>query len=235
MRLSERRPAERHGLAAGRPRRAQRAPLRRLSCRLAAGSVIAALVVGLTAAPALANTWTVHPGGNFSGTASLGSTIITDTVTPSSVTCNKSKIIGHLTPGTGLAGHHIGTITGAVFTGCTSFFGATTVTAAGLPWFLNAVGYANPITSGRVTGIHLNLAAGTCSAVVDGTGPAANDGKISFRYSNADSALKFIPAAASLKFYGVSAGCGTTFGTNDAAAYVATYYPITPHQKITSP
>jgi hypothetical protein len=234
MRLSERHLAGRQGLAAGWPRKAPRAPLRRLFCRMAAGSVMAALVVGLTAAPALANTWTVSPGGGFSGTALSGSTVITDTTVPTSVTCTHSKITGHLTPGSGLAGHHIGTITAAVFTGCSVGSVAFTVTAAGLPWFLNAVSYANPITSGRVTGIHLNLAAGTCSAAVDGTGPKANDDKISFRYSNADFALKFIPAAASLEFRNVT-GCGTTFGTNDPATYTASYFPITPSQMITSP
>jgi hypothetical protein len=235
MRLSERHLAGRHGLAPGRPRKARRAPVRRLSCRMAAGSVMAALVVGLTAVPALASTWTVHPGGNFSGTASLGSTVITDTVTGTSVTC-KSKITGTLNSGTGLAGHHIGTITAAAFTGCTSsVLGANTVTAAGFPWFLNAVSYASPITSGRVTGIHLNLVAGGCSAVVTGTAVTANDGKINFRYSNADSALKFIAPAVSLAFYGVSVGCSTHLFDGDVATYVATYHPITPSQKITSP
>jgi hypothetical protein len=221
MRLSERHLAGRHGLAPGRPRKARRAPVRRLSCRMAAGSVMAALVVGLTAVPALASTWTVHPGGNFSGTASLGSTVITDTVTGTSVTC-KSKITGTLNSGTGLAGHHIGTITAAAFTGCTSSV-------------LGAVSYASPITSGRVTGIHLNLVAGGCSAVVTGTAVTANDGKINFRYSNADSALKFIAPAVSLAFYGVSVGCSTHLFDGDVATYVATYHPITPSQKITSP
>ena len=227
MRLSERHPAGRRGLAAGRPRRARRAAVRRLSCRMAAGSVMAALVVGLTAVPVLAFTWSVHPGGSFSGTAVPGSTVITDTVTGTSVTC-KSKITGTLNSGTALAGHHIGTITAAAFTGCTSaVLGATTVTAAGLPWYLNAVSYASPITSGRVTGIHLNLVAGTCSATVTGT--------IKFRYSNADSALKFIAASASLAFSGVTTGCGTHLASGDPATYVATYHPITPSQTITSP
>lgn len=227
MRVSERHLAGRHGLAGGRPRRARRAPIRRLSWRMAAGSVLAALVVGLTAAPALALTWTVHPGGTFSGAAIVGSTVITDTATHNSVTCTHSKIIGHLNGGNHANGNHIGTITNAIFTSCSGGFAVTAV-AGSLPWFLNAVGYnsASRITSGDVTGIQLNLSHGTCSAVVGGM--------INFNYSNNDYALKFIPTAASLSFTSVSSGCGTTFATSDPATYTATY-AITPHQKIIHP
>ncbi len=234
MRLSERHLGRWHGVPAGRPRRVRRAAVRRLSCRVAAVSVMAALVVGLTAAPAFASTWTVHPGGSYSGTYSRASTVITDTLTGASVTC-KSKITGTLNSGTSLPGHHIGKITAATFAGCTSSaLGATTVTAVGLPWFLNALGYASPITRGQVTGIHLNLVAGGCSAVVDGTTATANDGKIKFRYSNADHALKFIAPAVRLAFYSVSAGCLPHLHTGDAATDVATYV-IAPSQTITSP
>lgn len=235
MKLSKRHLARRRGLPAGRPRRARRAVARRLSCRMAAASVMAALAVGLTAVPAFALTWTVHPGGPFTGTATPGSTAITDSTTSSTVTCNRSKITGSLLSGNQSTGHHIATITGATFTGCTATtFGAATVTAAGLPWFVNAVGYASPITHGRVTGIHLNVVAGGCSASVDGTTANANDGKINFQYSNADFGLKFTPAAASLVFSSAT-GCGTTFALSDPATYVASYFPITPHQTIISP
>ena len=192
MRLSERHLAGRHGLAAGRPRRAQRALLRRLSCRMAAGSVMAALVVGLTAAPALANTWTVHPGGNFSGTASLGSTIITDTVTPSSVTCNKSKITGHLTPGTGLAGHHIGTITGAYFHRLHQLLRGDRGDRRGLA-LVPERGRLRQPDHQRARHRHPPEPGRRCWRWSAGP-QQTNDGKISFRYSNADSALKLRPA-----------------------------------------
>lgn len=233
MKLSERHLARRRGLPAGLPGRARRAEVRRLSCRMAAGSVMAAVVVGLTAVPAFASTWTVSPGGGFSGTAQPGSTVITDTATSSTVTCTGSNITGSLLSGNQTTGHHIGTITAATFTGCTATtFGTATVTAVGLPWYLNAGSYASPITSGHVTGIHLHLVAGGCSAVVKGTGERAHG--ISFRYSNADFALKFIPAGSSLVFSSVT-GCGTTFVVNDPATYTASYFPITPNQTITSP
>lgn len=226
MRLSERHLSRRHRLPPGRSRGARRAAVRRLSYRMAAGSVMAAVVVGLTAAPALALTWKVFPGGNFSG-ADAGSTVITDTTAspPISVTCTPSKITGHLNPGLHPNGLAIGTITTAIFTSCNGGFAVAPVPSS-LPWALNAIGYStvNRITSGTITGIQLTLTGpSSCTANLAGT--------IHFRYSNNDYGLKFIPAATGLNFS--TSGCGFTSG--DAATYVADYYPITPHQKIVHP
>ena len=212
------------------------AVVRRLSYRMAAGSVMAALVVGLTAVPAFALTWTVMPGGNFSGAASTGSTVLTDTGTTTSVTCTNSKIIGHLDGGFHATGYHIGKITNAVFTNCSDTANSVSFTvtpiAASFPWFVNANSYASPIASGRVTGIQLDLAGSNgCSVTVGGT--------IHFHYSNSVYALKFTAPAVTLSVASVGTGCpgapATPFTLNDAATYVATYFPITPHQKIIHP
>jgi hypothetical protein len=203
---------------------------------MAAGSVMAALVVGLTAVPALAMNWTVQPGGNFTG-KSLGSTVITDTGTSAAVTCQHSKITGHLPTGTVTSGSPLGTIMGATFTGCTG--GATlTAGASSFPWSVNAVGFANPITSGNITGIHLNLTVAGCTAKVDGTTTAtADNGETNFRFSNADSYMKFIaPTTISLRIYVIS-GCTSApfnFTNHDTATYIAAY-AITPSQVIKSP
>lgn len=200
-------------------------------------SVGTALMVGLTAVPALASTWTVSPGGGFSGTDSVGQLVqVTDTVGAGiTVTCTTSRISGTLNSGAGLAGHHIGAITAATFAGCSVGSVTFTVTDVSSSWYLNAVSYASPITSGRVTGIRLHLAGSNgCSAVVGGI--AMKPYGITFHYSNSDFALKFAPVA-NLKFSSVT-GCAATatpFANGDPATYTATYYPITPNQVITSP
>jgi hypothetical protein len=243
MKLPARRTAARYGLVAGRSAGARRTAGGRLARRMVLGTVTAAALVvgvsaapalGVSAAPALAILWTVSPGGPFSGSDPTGTTVITDTAVPTSVTCKISKITGTLHSGSGLSGTHIGEISTATFTEC--FTGSKTfkVTASGFPWFLNAISYSSPVTSGHVTGIHLGLVGpGGCSAVVDGTAATANDGKVTFHYSNTTHKLKFA-APAALKFYSVTAGCGPLFASTDPATYTA-IYTITPAQHITSP
>jgi hypothetical protein len=243
MKLPARHTAARYGLVAGRSAGARRTAGGRLARRMVLGTVTAAALVvgasaapalGVSAAPAVAGTWTVSPGGPFSGTDPTGTTVITDTAVPTSVTCKISKITGTLHSGSGLSGTHIGEISTATFTEC--FTGSKTfkVTASGFPWFLNAISYSSPVTSGHVTGIHLGLVGPAgCSAVVDGTAAAANDGKVTFHYSNTTHKLKFA-APAALKFYAVTAGCGPLFASTDPATYTA-IYKVTPAQSITSP
>jgi hypothetical protein len=191
-------------------------------------SVAAALMAGAGAAPAFASTWTVKPGGSFSGTSI---TMLTDVTSSTTITC-KNIFHGSLVTGVVPTGTHLGMFGSVTYAGCNS--STWTVTASALPWWLNALSYASPVTTGKITGIHLALAGpGGCTAVMDGTSATAGNGKVTVKYSNTTAGLKLV-ASAGLHVWSVSAACGTLFANGDVVHYTG-LIPITPHQHIVSP
>src|SRR5215831_4683928 len=91
--------------------------------RFLLNATMASLAVALCAGPATAavtqmvTTWTVTPGGSFTGHA--GTTKLKDTANGSSLNCTASSLAGRFKPGTGLSGTGIGSITGGgKFTDC---------------------------------------------------------------------------------------------------------------------
>jgi hypothetical protein len=192
----------------------------------------AALTIGLGASQAVAATWTVKPGGAI--TATSGTTTLKDTSTGNSLTCKSSKSTATLKSGSGLSGTGIGSIKTATFSTCTGPLGLTfTVTSGHLPWHLNAVSYSSGVTHGTITGIHATLTGSGCSAIVDGTGATANNGKVSGTYTNSTHVLKILTTGGNLHIYNVS-GCLGLIHSGDGSTFTANY-SVSPAQTITSP
>ena len=207
--------------------------LKRTGSVLFVGAAIAG-VIGLSAAPAVAATWTVKPGGSVAATA--GKTTLTDTRSGVALSCTSSKGAATLKSGSGLSGTGIGSITSLTFNSCTGPLGLMfTVTTSHFPWSLNAVSFnsTSGVTTGTITGIHATLTGPSCSAVVDGTGATADNGMVSGTYTNSTGALKPLTTGGNLHIYNVS-GCAGLIRTGDSTTFSATY-AVSPKQTITSP
>ena len=198
----------------------------------AAGLVVAAAAASVVAVttPALAATWTVTSGGSITGTA--GTTKLHDVNTNNDLTCTSSKVTGTLKSGSGLSGTGIGSIATVAFTSCTGPAGIKfNVTAGALPWSLNALSYASPLTTGSITGIHATLGGFGCTATVDHTSATSNDGSVTGTYSN--STHNLVTSGGNLKLFNVS-GCLGLINSGDSVTFLATY-ALSPPQTITSP
>ena len=199
-------------------------------------SAAAASVVGLAAAPALAaTTWTVKPGGSFTGAA--GSTVVTDSTNGLSVTCSSSTIKGSLKSGSGLAGKGIGTVTSLAFKNCTVAGFTVSVTITGtMP--INATVYnaTTKTASLTITKIHGKLSVSSlgCSAIIDGTGATAHNGMVKGKFNNTKDALKVLATGGNLHLYSVSSGCQGAVNSGDAVNFT-TSYKFTPKTIIKSP
>src|SRR5215472_2504969 len=122
--------------------------LKRTGSVLFLGAAIAG-VIGLSAAPAVAATWTVKPGGPT--TATSGKATLTDTRSGVSLSCASSKGAATLKSGSGLSGTGIGSITSLAFTSCTGPGGLMfTVTNSHFPWSLNAVSFNSTTSTGAL-------------------------------------------------------------------------------------
>jgi hypothetical protein len=191
------------------------------------------VAVGASAGVALAVaiTFTISPGGAI--TAKAGTTTLKDTNTGSVLTCASSSSSGTLKKGSGVAGSNLGSITKLSFSNCTGPLGLTfTVKTTHFPWHLNAVSFSSGVTTGTITGIHATLSGPGCSAVVDGTGASANNGKVTAKYSNSTGKLS-TTGAGNLHVYNVS-GCAGLINTGDTTSFVGSY-TVSPKQTITSP
>ena len=192
---------------------------------LSASSALAATNAGVAA------TWTVKPGGAI--TAKAGTTTLKDTSTGSVLTCTSSSGKGTAKTGSGLSGTGIASITAMSFSNCTGPLGLTfTVKTSHFPWHLNAVSFSSGVTTGSITGIHATLSGPSCSAVVDGTGATANNGKVTAKYSNSTGKLT-TTGAGNLHVYNVS-GCAGLINSGDGSSFKGSY-TISPKQTITSP
>jgi len=208
--------------------------------RFALTATTAILTVALGAGPAAAagtrtgTTWTVTPGGPFTGHA--GTTKLEDTTNGDSLNCTSSALAGRFKPGTGLSGTGIGSITGGgKFTDCAGPFPfPVSITLRGLPWPISVTADHSGVVHGTISHIEIIavLPAG-CRFTLDGTAAGALDGAVQFSYSNSAHTLKLLPAGANLHFYKVSK-CAGVVHSGDAAAYLASY-TLSPGQTITSP
>jgi hypothetical protein len=196
-------------------------------------AAILAAILGVTTVLA-ATTWTVGPGGPVS--MKSGKFILTDTTTGSAPTCQSSALSGRLKGGSGLPGTHIGSITTARFTGCSTPFGpGFTLQARDLPWHLNVLSYnaTAGVATGSLSHLQIKFLFPSCTAVIDGTSGTASDGIVKFRYTNSTGRLKLLTIGDNLHFYNVQ-GCAGLIRTGDSATISATY-TVSPKQAITSP
>jgi len=205
------------------------------SGRIAFSATTAILTVALGAgpAPAATTTWTVAPGGPFTGHA--GTTKLEDTTDGNSLNCSSSVLSGRFKPGTGLSGTDIGSITGGgKFVNCLSPFPlGYTITLRGLPWHVSVTADHNGVVRGTISRIEITVSLPACNFTIGGTAAGAFDGIAQFSYSNATHTLKLLPAGTNLHYFKVN-GCAGLINSGDSAAYLASY-PITPGQTITGP
>ena len=198
-------------------------------------SAATASVIGLAAAPALAAaTWTVKPGGSFTGAATKAT--VTDSTKGLSLTCTSSTAKGSLKSGSGLAGTGIGTVSSFAFSSCTA---GASVKVSVVGASLNATAYSTvtKVAKLTITKFHgtftVSILPG-CSATVDGTSATAHNGLVKATFSNGTDTLKVLATGGNLHLYKPTSGCGTAFSNGDAVNFTAGY-KLTPKQTITSP
>jgi hypothetical protein len=205
--------------------------------RLGASLAVAVLAVGLAAAPSLATTaktWTVKPGGSFSGRS--GKVTLTDTATGVALFCKSSSLSGKLKSGRGLPSTHIASITAFSISSCLGPLGNTyTVTTGIFPYYLDTKSYdtARGETTATVTGIRAFMQGFGCFADIDGT-TLTTGGIIKGEYANSTHKLQIITSGSTLQLYNASSGCLGLFNNGDPMTISGTY-TITPKQAITSP
>lgn len=199
---------------------------------LVTGAALAA-AVGLAAAPAsAAGTWTVSGGGTFTGTST--NSVLTDSKTGTQLKCTSSKATGSAANGTGLSGTGLGSISGVTWTSCSGPLGITfTVTAQNLPWALNAVSYASPVTTGTLSGVKAHISGAGCTADFGGAtnGSAAT---IDIKYSNTTHVLSVL-GTGDLHAWNVSGICLGLLNSGDAVSYKGDYTLSPATLVITSP
>src|SRR5262245_48159264 len=195
-----------------------------------AAATLAATLGTASSVAVTAATWTVRPGGSFSGS---GSTLLTmiDTKTQSGFYCTSSSLAGKLKSGSGLAGGDLGSVTAISATDCDEPAGYG-FTFRGLPYVLSASSYSSGTTKGKIMGIHARGTGPGCVFVIDGTSATADNGSAKVTYSNSTGKLKFSPGG-NLHFYKVS-GCFGLFLSGDPVTPADTF-PLSPKQTITSP
>jgi hypothetical protein len=201
--------------------------------RIAFSTTTAILTVALGTGPAAAATWTVAPGGPFTGHA--GTTKLEDTTDGNSLNCSGSVLSGRFKSGTGLSGANIGSITGGgKFTSCLGPFPlGYTITLRGLPWHVSVTVDHSGVIHGTISHVEITASLPACLFTIDGTAARAFDGIVHFSYSNPTRVLKLLPAGTNLHYYQVS-GCAGIVNSGDSAAYLASY-TLSPGQAITGP
>jgi hypothetical protein len=225
--------------------------------RIAAVAVAAALpataAVAASAAAATA-TWTVSPGGNWTGPLSGGATfVIQDGVTGTTVTCVSSAITGSFTAGSGQSGL-LGPITSVSPGTCTgpggSAYTVATNASSAAPWFVGAVAYnaSTGITNGDLTtasssgtGLAITLTGPGCTVVLGGT--TTLHAYLIFDYQNGNGRLAIPYHTYRPTIRIVSSTCSSWRATDGARVYTTPVFPgssaggfaLSPSQTITSP
>jgi hypothetical protein len=202
---------------------------------LAGTAVLAAGPAVAPPAAAIANAWTIRPGGTITATA--GKTTLTDVSAGSVVPCVSSRMTGTLKPGSGLAGAGIGSVATAAYDRCGVALFTLRLTPRGLPWRLNLTSYDahSGAARGTISGLRLVFSSPEipCAAVINGTSSTAADGVVAVSYANKTGTLRVLPGGGNLHWYHVRS-CARVVRTGDPATLSASY-SISPRQAITSP
>src|SRR5580658_9015168 len=115
--------------------------MRKRMIALLGGTATVVAVVAMSAAPALAATWTVKNGGTDLVANQSGSFTLTDVDTGESVTCTGGSADLTISNGAGLSGTAIGSLSGVTFSDCTGPFGISVTLSPVGTWELNAASY----------------------------------------------------------------------------------------------
>jgi hypothetical protein len=198
----------------------------RLIGALAAGAALIASVVMSAPATAVPATWTVTPGGAFTGTAST--TVLKIQESGVQLTCRSAGARGTAKSGSGLS-NPLATLPagGVTFNTCSGPFGLTfTVTHVGT-WNLNGSTYSAGVTTGTLTNINANINGPGCQASVTGT--------VAATYTNSTHVLAVVPNFTLLiNFVSASNNCLGLIVQGQHASFNGAF-TINPAQTITSP
>jgi hypothetical protein len=192
------------------------------------GAVLA-VTLGATSSSAATATWTIKPGGNFSAS---GKITLTDTSGGAAITCS-SRWTGRFKSGHGLPGAGLGMVRGLSLSNCSAAGGLKFTVTARLPWSINGTSYKPGVTKGTITRIHLKLAGAPCSAVMDGTSGSADNGKVTFSYTNRTGQMVLLGSRSNLHFWNIQ-GCLGLINSGDGGSMTGTL-TLSPRQAISSP
>jgi hypothetical protein len=192
----------------------------------AAAGVLAAATLLAAPAQAATPTFTVSPGGAWSGTQAADSTVgIRDTVSNQVTLCSGLAVAGRFTAGSGRSGTNIGALTNIAFTGCTAEGVAVTVTvhtSAANPAQINLTGVApsDPaLVDGQATNISLTLDdANGCHAVV-GAQTGGGPGSTGLAYRSTDARFSFAAPGKGLVVQSTTGPCDTGAGGLDVKQF----------------
>jgi hypothetical protein len=208
---------------------------------LLGGGLVAATTLSLSATAVLATsatTWTVRPGGPVTGVGT-GKGSFRDISTGTTLSCTSSNTSATVKSGSGLSGTGIAAITAVTYSNCTGPLGLTfavqTSASETNAAEQNAKSFnaATGVATETITHISGTISGPSCSATVNGTTSAGNNGMVTGHYSNSTGVLTISSSGGNLHIFNVS-GCAGLINSGDSAA-ITTSYKITPHQTITSP
>ena len=224
--------------------------------RIATVAVAAALpaTAAMATSAAAATTWTVSPGGSWTGPLSSGATfVIQDGVTGTTVTCVSSAIAGSFTAGSGQS-DLLGPINSVSPGMCTgpggSAYTVATNASSVAPWFVGAVAYnaSTGITNGDLTtasnsgtGLAITLTGAGCTVVLGGT--TTLRAYLIFDYQNGSGRLAIPYHTYRPTIRVVSSTCSSWRAGDGTRVYTTPIFPgsnpggfaLSPSQTITSP
>jgi hypothetical protein len=196
----------------------------RLIGALAAGAALVASIVMSAPANAVPATWTVTPGGPFTGVA--GTTVLKVQETGVTLTCQSATAAGTADSGTGQT-NPLGTLPpgSTKFFNCSGPFGLTfNVTHTGT-WNLNGVSYSSGVTTGNISNVTATISGPGCAASVAGS--------VIAKYTNSSHTLATPGTDYGLVFTSAS-GCLGLISTGQHASFTSSFN-ISPAMTITSP
>lgn len=200
----------------------------RLIGALASGAalIVSAVVAGnAAAAPA---TWTVDPGGDFSGTA--GVTLLEVQESGIQLSCESSTVDGVAASGTGLD-NPLATIPeepGIQFNDCSGPFGLTFEVDQVGDWVLNGGSYdGSDVTTGTIDNINADIVGPGCNATASGS--------VNATFTNSTDVLEVLPDfTLEISFVDPSNNCLGLINEGEHANFSGSYQ-ITPGLTVTSP
>lgn len=191
-----------------------------------AGTAAATAALSLSALPASAvtTTFSVSPGGSYSGSA--GTTTLKDTTSDNTLTCTSATAAGTLKSGSGLSGTDIGTITSTTFNKCTGPLKLTFTVKQSGTWDVNITSNSGGVSTGFISNVSATLSGSGCTATVTGEADAT--------YSNSTGVLTLAPVSGSGHVLTVASasGCLGVINTGDTTTFSGAY-TISPTQTIT--
>lgn len=193
---------------------------------LAAGAALVTTAVLAGPATAQPATWSVSPGGDFTGTA--GETILT-TESGIELFCVSSTAAGTAQGGTGLSNPLAQLPEGGVqFNDCQGPFGLTFTVAHVGTWDLNGVSYdGSDVTTGTLDNITANISGPACEATVTGS--------VNATYTNSTGDLSVSPEQTlTISFVDPNNDCLGLISQGEAAGFSGVY-DISPALTVTSP